>query len=282
MAALDEVMALGCKSFQMLPYRRHHEPSPQELASFNAALRAAKLQLLVHSRFVPSLASSEGARRSRSIQHLAKELSLAMSLGGSAYVIHGGAYSADSSLEAGIRHFAQSVIMAVEQSACPVPLLLENVPGGGRRMGGSLEELTRLHDALKPALPNLGVCLDTAHAYAAGYDCSSAEGALKFLARARRLLGFSAVRAFHLNDSRALLGSHREHHEHWGKGRLGSEGLKAMLDREEFSDAPGILETPKDGPDADRANLEFARRLSSSTLITPGMGLYYRNATGEP
>lgn len=129
-------------------------------------------------------------------------------------------------------------------------------------MGGSLEDLARLHDALKPRLLALGACLDTAHAYAAGYDCSSVEGALSFLARAHRLMGFEAVRAFHLNDSRALLGSHREHHEHWGRGRLGSEGLRALLAREEFAETPGILETPKDGLEADRANLEFARRLA--------------------
>lgn len=262
MPALDEAKALGCDALQILPYPRHHDPSEEELSSFAAARSAAKLTVLVHSRFVPSLASSDGARRARSISHLAKELSLTISLGGDAYVIHGGAYSEGSDLTTGVKLFAESVIMAVQQSACRIPLYLENVPGGGRRMGGSLEDLARLHDALKPSLPNIGVCLDTAHAYAAGYDCSSAEGALKFLARAHRLLGMDAVRAFHLNDSRALLGSHREHHEHWGKGRLGSEGLKALLDREEFASAPGILETPKDGLEADRANLEFARKLS--------------------
>lgn len=261
-AALSEALALGCDSLQILPYRRHHDPSDEELSSFNAARSAARLQLLVHSRFVPSLASSEGARRTSSIRHLAKELSLTMRLGGDAYVIHGGAYSVDSSLETGVKLFAESVVTAVERSACRTPLLLENVPGGGRRMGGSLEDLARLHDALKPSLPNVGVCLDTAHAYAAGYDCSSTEGALKFVARAHRLLGFDAVRAFHLNDTRAVLSSNREHHEHWGRGRLGGEGLKALLAREEFADTPGILETPKDGPGADRANLEFARRLT--------------------
>jgi deoxyribonuclease-4 len=261
-AALADALALGCESLQILPYRRHHSPSDEELSSFNAARSAAKLQLLVHSRFVPSLASSDSVRRNRSIKHLANELILTAALGGDAYVIHGGAYSPDSSLEAGVGLFARSVIMAVEQSACRTPLLLENVPGGGRRMGGSLEDLARLQDALKPSLPDIGVCLDTAHAYAAGYDCSTADGSLSFLARAHRLLGFDAVRAFHLNDTRALLSSHREHHEHWGKGRLGSEGLKALLDREEFSSAPAILETPKDFPGADRANLDFARGLS--------------------
>lgn len=262
-AALKEALALGCESLQILPYRRHIKPLPDELSSFHAARSAAKLQLLVHSRFVPSLASSEDARRTRSILHLKNELSLAISLGGDAYVIHGGAYSPDADLATGVRHFAQSVIIAVEQSSCRIPLLLENVPGGGRRMGGSLEDLARLQDALKPSLPNIGVCLDTAHAYAAGYDCSAAEGVLKLLARSHRLLGVDSIKAFHLNDTRALLGTHREHHEHWGKGRLGSEGLKSLLDREEFSETPGILETPKDGPDSDRANLEFARRLTA-------------------
>ena len=186
-----------------------------------------------------------------------------MALGGDSYVIHGGAYSEDSSLDEGVKLFAQSVIMAVQQSACRTPLLLENVPGGGRRMGGSLEDLARLQDALKPSLPDIGVCLDTAHAYAAGYDCSTAEGVFKLLARAHRLLGFDAVKAFHLNDTRSLLGSHRENHEHWGKGRLGSEGLQALLHRTEFSETPGILEMPPGGLDQDAASLERVRRLSA-------------------
>jgi len=262
-AALNEALALGCGSLQILPYRRHHTPTQEELMTFSAARSAAKIQVLVHSRFAPSLASSDSVRRNGSVKHLANELIMTTALGGNGYVIHGGAYSPDADLEKGVQLFSQSVIMAVQQSACRIPLLLENVPGGGRRMGGSLEDLARLQDALKPFLPNVGVCLDTAHAYAAGYDCSSGEGALKFLARAHRLLGFDAIKAFHLNDTRALLNSHREHHEHWGKGRLGSEGLKALLDREEFRDTPAILETPKDVPGADRMNLQFAHRLAA-------------------
>ena len=243
-----------------MPYPRHHDnPSQDELSAFDAARRAAGVSsLLVHSRFVPSLASSDEGRRARSAAHLAKELSLASSLGGDCYVLHGGAYSLGASLDKGVELFVDSVRRAYERAGSKMPLLLENVPGGGRRMGGSLEELARLHDGLKPFLPSLGVCLDTAHAYAAGYDCSTAEGALKFVARAHKLLGFEGVKAFHLNDTRALLGSNREHHEHWGQGRLGSEGLRALLSRPEFAETPGILETPKTGADADRANLAYA------------------------
>jgi deoxyribonuclease IV len=138
-------------------------------------------------------------------------------------------------------------------------VLVENVPGGGRRLGGRLEDLARLLDAL-PARVKAAACLDTAHAWAAGYELSTAEGALKFAARAHRLLG-DRVRAFHLNDSRAVFHSHRENHWHLGRGRLGLEGLKVLLEREEYADLPAILETPKE-PGADAENLKVARGLS--------------------
>jgi deoxyribonuclease-4 len=262
-AALDEARALGCGSLQILPYPRHHDPTPEELAAFARGRREAGVSvLLVHSRFAPSLASSDPGRRGGSVAHLTRELRLAAALGADAYVVHGGAYSEGADLETGVRLFAESVARASGESGFAAPILLENVPGGGRRMGGSLEELALLHDALKPRVPALGVCLDTAHAWAAGYGLSTAEGALKFLSRAHRLMGFDAVRAFHLNDTRSLLGSRRENHEHWGKGRLGTEGLKTLLDRPEFAHAPGIMETPKDGLEADLANLAFAAALS--------------------
>lgn len=260
--ALDEARVLSCAALQVLPYARHRPPSDEELSAFRAARAASGVKaLLIHSRFVPNPASSDAALRERSVGHLAGELRLCAGLGGDAYVIHAGAYSPDSGVEKGVRLFSDSVRRAVEAARFQGTILLENVPGGGRRMGGTFEELARLQDAVRPLVPNLGACLDTAHAWAAGYDLSSAEAALKFVARAHRLLGFDAIRAFHLNDSRALLGSHRESHEHWGKGRLGLEGLKALLEREEFADVPGILETPKE-PGADAANLAVARRLS--------------------
>ena len=261
-AALDEARILDCSALQILPYRRHHLPGPVELASFRAARAALGLRtLLVHSRFVPSLATADAARRENSVAHLTRELSLSDGLGGDAYVLHAGAYSAESTAAEGVALFAQSVRVAVLRAGFRGALLLENVPGGGRRMGGTLEELAQLRDALGRDLPRVGFCLDTAHAWAAGYEISTAEGALKFVSRAHRLLGADSIRAFHLNDTRALYGSNREHHWHWGKGRLGLEGLKVLLHREEYAHVPGILETPKE-PGADAANLALARRLA--------------------
>ena len=262
--ALEDAEALACGALQILPYRRHYPPTDAELAAFRTARVASHVRvLLVHSRFVPSLASSDAERRARSVRHLAEELRLCAGLGGDAYVLHAGAYSPDADAEKGAALFSDSVRRAVDRAAFSGTFLLENVPGGGRRMGGSFEELARLMDAVRPHVPALGACLDTAHAWAAGYDLSAAEAALKFVSRAHRLLGADAVRAFHLNDTRALLGSHREHHWHWGKGRLGLEGLKVLLDREEFAAIPGILETPQE-PGADAANLALVRELANA------------------
>jgi deoxyribonuclease-4 len=264
-AALEEARALGCAALQILPYRRHRLPDEAELTEFRAAREALPLRvLLVHSRFVPCLASSDEALRARSVAHLARELKLSDGLGGDAYVLHVGAYSPGAEAADGFRHCADSIRRAAASASFRGTLLLENVPGGGRRLGGSLEDLARLREELGPRGPRLGFCLDTAHAWAAGYDLASAEGVLRFLARAHRLLGADAVRAFHLNDTRALLGSRLEHHWHWGKGRLGLEGLRVLLGREEFAATPGILETPK-GPGADAANLALARGLDASS-----------------
>lgn len=267
LAALGEAETLDCAAMQMLPYPRHETPTPEQLAAFRQArARGCVKRLLVHSRFVPSLASADGARRSRSVVHLEKELLLAAALGAEAYVLHAGAYSPGTEKAEGIRLFGDSIGLAARRAGALVPILLENVPGGGRRMGGSLEELAELLAVVERWVPRAGVCLDTAHAFAAGHDISTGEGALRFLAKANRLIGADRVRAFHLNDTRALLGTNLESHEHWGMGRLGQECLMTFLERPEYAQTPGILETPKEDG-ADRRNLEFARGLAGAGKI---------------
>lgn len=248
-AALAAARRHGVPAFQILAYPRHHQPEAAELEAFR---RAKAERLLVHSRFVPSLASSDPERRARSVRHLRRELELAAALGADAYVLHAGAYSPDADAEGGVKAFAESV----KAAGGSVRILLENVPGGGRRMGGTLEELARLRDAL----PGAGICLDTAHAHAAGYDLTTAEGMLRFLSKAHRL--FRDVDAFHVNDTRAMLGTHLEDHRHLGTGRL-KGGLEALLMRPEFADTPGILEPPRGDFAADAASLALAKRWSS-------------------
>lgn len=257
-AALETIASHGLGALQVFPYRRHHEPTPEELASFKEAVRSRGWRLLVHSRYVPFLGSRDEARHRHSSELLRRESKLAAALGAEGFVLHAGAYSVGEDAKRGLSRVAEGVLKSLDAGGVPVPILLENVPGGGRRLGGPLEELAELAQMLDRRRVPVGFCLDTAHAWAQGYDLASVEAVWKFVARAHRLLGSDRVKAFHLNDSRAVLGSHREHHWHWGRGYLGLEGLKALLARAEFAHALGILETPYG---ADRENLETVRAL---------------------
>jgi endonuclease IV len=183
---------------------------------------------------------------------LTDELRLTSALGGDAFVIHGGAYSPEGTSTQGIALFAETLARAVGESACAARILLENVPGGGRRMGGSLEELARLCEATAArGVTKWGLCLDTAHAWAAGDDVSSPEGIAAFVARARALCGANAICAYHLNDSGVARGSRLENHAPWGAGSLGTAGLAALMKSRSETDVVGILESPAgfDGAD---------------------------------
>ena len=259
LAALRWARALGCPLMQMFSYRRHEEAASEEAARFKAAREAGDpIALVSHVRYLPFIASGDRPWRERSVELLAREIALAHALGARGLILHMGAYSPGSTLREGMRLFTDGVREAWERSEGRVPLWVENVPGGGRRMGGRLEELGETLSALSAHGVETGACLDTAHAWAQGFDLSSREGMGSFLDRAHRILGARSVKAFHLNDSRALRGSFREDHRHWGEGFLGAEGLSALLERPEFRDALGILETP---PGKDAENLAFVKRL---------------------
>lgn len=267
-AAVARAAALGLEALQILPYRRlpgrdgdfrWEKPDPAESRAVRAALAGAAVRrLAVHSRYVPFLASREPEARRRSTELLARELGFARDLGGEEFVLHLGAYSPGSDPEEGRRLFAEGAAEAYARAPGAPRLVIENVPGGGRRMGGRLEEVAALRAELAGRGLDCGVCLDTAHAWAAGYDVSGAAGMDAFLDRAAALFGAANITLFHLNDTGAEPGSHREHHEHWGRGRLGSEGLKRLLARPDFAHAAGILEMP---PGRDEENLAFVRTL---------------------
>jgi len=267
--ALARALDLGLEAFQLLPYRRRpgtdadfrwEKPDPAQARHVREAVtRGTAPRLAIHSRYVPFLASDDAESRRRSTELLARELAFARDLGGGEFVLHLGAYSPGSTPAEGTRLFADGVAEAYSKVSDAPRLVMENVPGGGRRMGGRLEDLAALRAELTGRGVGSGVCLDTAHAWAAGYDVASASGMDAFLDRAAALFGAPAVTLFHLNDTLAEPGSNREHHEHWGQGLLGDAGLKRLLTRPDYAHAAGILEMP---PGRDVENLAFVKHLS--------------------
>ena len=268
LAALAHAESIGCDAMQILPYRRHHEPTEAEFSEFRDAFAHSPVtRLVIHVRFLPFLASSDSEKHARSIKHLEREIGFAARLGGEFLVVHMGAYSPASTLEEGTEIFAIGVVEAWRRRAPDsLRLVVENVPGGGRRMGGSLEELATLRERLARDQIETDLCLDTAHGWAFGEQLDSREGMRRWLDRAKRLFGADRTSIFHLNDSQAVHGSNREHHWHWGKGMLGTDGIDALLDHDDFAHAIGMLEMPL-GDDAGnlawmRARAQRAVRLS--------------------
>src|SRR5581483_7313367 len=185
--AVEEARALGCRAIQIFCYRRHHvEPDPAELKLFRDCLEELGVRLLVHVRYVPSLASSDPKRRAHSAGWLARELRLSCALGAEALVVHAGAYSEGGDADAGMSFFVDGARRARDLAKASLPLLVENVPGGGRRMGGTLEEIGELGERLMREDFEVGYCLDTAHAFAQGYEVGSEGGMRAFLDSATR------------------------------------------------------------------------------------------------
>ena len=160
--------------------------------------------------------------------------------------------------EEGLELFISTIKTESRHWPGKVQLLLENTAGGGNLLGGSFASIGYIVKSLEDDLP-LGVCLDTAHAWAAGYDFSSAKGLHALFDDLRRHIGPEYVKALHVNDSTTPCGSHRDRHAHLGEGLIGEEGLTAFLRFPWPDDIPAILETPETGTDWDVVNLNRLR-----------------------
>jgi len=152
---------------------------------------------------------------------------------------------------------------ALSKIAPGVFLVLENSAGAGQLCGGTMEELGEFMRALDH--PQLGVCLDTAHAWAAGYDIDTQSGVDRLVDLIAREIGLERLHLFHLNDTQIPLGGHRDRHWHIGEGNIGFAGFRALALRPELRDRTAILETPGDEAD-DRRNMQTIRMILEGAL----------------
>jgi deoxyribonuclease-4 len=217
---------------------------------------------VAHDSYLINLASPDPELRRRSERAFQAELQRSAALGLDAVVTHPG-NATDGGREAAIRRNAEAIAAAL--AAVPGPrVLVETTAGTGTTLGWRFEELAALIDAVpSPGRERVGVCLDTAHVFAAGYDLrSDAPGVLDALERS---VGPGRLMLLHVNDSAAPLGSRRDRHAGLGSGEIGLDGLGAFLSDPRVARVPRVLETPKgDDPEAaDRRNLSLLRGLAS-------------------
>ena len=246
---------------------------PEEIALFRRRLDETGIHPVVaHNSYLINLAAADPALRARSIDALGAELDRADALGLQGLVMHPGSYTTGSESE-GLELIARAIGSLLRaRPRAKTMILLEHTAGQGTNLGHRFEHLQKILEYLQGS-PRVGVCLDTCHLLAAGYDICSEQGYASTFEELDRLLGLDRVRVFHLNDSKRPCGSRVDRHEHIGKGCLGLETFRRLLNDRRFDALPMLLETPKletlesrrrsDADPWDLRNLRTLRRLLS-------------------
>jgi len=237
--------------------------APDEVETYRRESRTARLDrhTLGHASYLVNVASPDPALWEKSTAALGDELARCAQLGIPWLVVHPGSHVGQGA-DAGMTRIAKALqqVLARPETG-EAGILLENTAGQGSALGGTLEELATILARAEDA-PRLGVCLDTCHALAAGYELRNEASYGAFVTAVDRAVGLSRVKGFHLNDSKCDLGSRLDRHEHIGRGRLGLEPFRLLLNDRRFEDVPMVLETPKgDDLAEDRVNLEVLRSL---------------------
>lgn len=221
---------------------------------------------VAHATYLINLASGDKVLHARSRDAFAGELRRCDELGIPYLVVHPGSPK-DDGAEAGIARVAQALdhIFAKHPDLTTMPLL-ETTAGQGKSLGRTFAELRAIIEQVKEP-ERMGVCIDTCHVFAAGYDIRTPAGYAALTDEADQTVGLQRVRCWHFNDSVGPCGSHLDRHAHIGEGELGSQAFGHVLADERFDDVPMILETPKGederGRNFDRLNLQRLRRIAT-------------------
>lgn len=229
-----------------------------ECRLFRDALKQTDVRAVsAHDSYLINLASPDSMLRARSFDSFLSELKRSEALGLQFLVSHPGNFMDDRA--SGVARNAESIGAALESVAGKVMVLMEMTAGSGTSIGSTFEEMARLIDLVPSGYRRrVGVCIDTAHIFAAGYDIATEYDAV--MQRFDDVIGLRRLRMMHLNDSKTPLGSHRDRHELIGEGAIGEGAFRRIMNDPRLARVPKVIETPKHEEDVtDRAMLERLR-----------------------
>ena len=261
---------VGCRAIQLFTKSsnqwRARPPPPEEIERYRANLKAVGItHAVAHDSYLINLASIEPALHRRSMAAFLEELERAEALGIPYLVTHPGAHMGAGE-DAGLRQVANSIREILKRTkGYKVQVVLETTAGQGTSLGYRFEQIAALLDRID--LPErTGVCLDTCHVFAAGYDIRTPEGYADVLGAFDTVVGISHLKVIHLNDCKKELGCRVDRHEHIGKGAIGIEAFRCLVTDSRLRGLPMILETPKDDDyvAADSRNLRTLRHLAQN------------------
>lgn len=263
--ALDLAHGLGCNTMQIFarsPQRwRDDFLTSRDIEEFSR--RQAKLKIspvFIHISYLINLASPEPKLYNASIEAYIEDILEAQAMKADSIVTHMGSHK-ETSEDAGIKRLVKALNEILDKTkSSKVSILLENTSGSGSWLGYKFSHHKQIIAGLKNK-ERIGLCLDTAHAYLAGYDIATAEGLERLLDEIEENAGLELIKLIHLNDAKGKLGAKHDRHEHIGKGSIGLAGMKRIINHPKLKDSPFILETPKDSESADEENLNTVRKL---------------------
>ncbi len=262
--AVDRAVELGCSTFQVFTR------SPRQWYSAELAPKAAKAfadkkkhhdmePVFAHMPYLPNLASPRDEIYEKSVKTLVSELERCRQLEISYLVTHLGSHLG-AGKEKGFTRLIGGINQAFKVSGREVMLLLENTAGTRNSMGSTLEDVQHILERLSQP-ERVGVCFDTSHAFAAGYDLRTEKTVEETVKAIDDIIGFKKLRLVHLNDSKGDFNSHIDRHEHIGLGKIGDEGFRNIL-ASRLGELPLIMETPVDHRRSELGNLEKVKELT--------------------
>jgi deoxyribonuclease-4 len=254
----------GCETIQFFsrnPRGWKYGPLPQkEVDEFRSTIQSSALfPIFLHLPYLPNIASWDSKFYKRSIDSIGTDLKRAEQVGAQYLIIHVG-HRMKSSEEESIEAVSQGINQAFERVKNSIILLLENTAGQGTEIGYTFEQLERIISGIDEE-KRIGICLDVAHAFEAGYDLSRKEGIEQALESFDRTIGLNRLHLLHLNDSKTPLGSRKDRHWHIGGGYIGRERFRQLINHPSVRTLPGIMETPRKDTVEDLKNMRVIRGL---------------------
>ena len=255
---------LGCNTIQIFASNptgwRPTADNPASNAAFVEAASDCGLDpIVIHAPYLINLASPDEFIWEKSVSLLRWTLQRGALLGASYVVFHTGSHRG-SGVDAGIARLAEAITRILPETPPEVILLLENDVGAGNSLGHSFAQIGAALNLLPQYQERLGVCIDTAHLWGAGYDISNAASAQQVLRHFDEVIGLNRLKVIHLNDTEMALGSHRDVHARLGEGIIDEEGLRALLGDPRLDHAAVLLETPIKTDDQDKEDWEHDKQ----------------------
>ena len=263
--AIERGLERDCRAIQIFNQSpRMWRPSvyrEEDVAAFREAMAASQIDaVLIHAVYLLNCASEDPEIREKSLASLTHSLRVGHNIGAAGVVLHPGSAKSGDAAEA-VARAGETIREALADSeGCP--LHLENTAGAGGTLGRSIDELTALLEAVGDN-ERLGLCLDSCHLFASGYDIRTYAGMDELTKKIAEKIGLQRVGSLHLNDSQTPLGSNRDRHANVGAGERGEDGCAAFLSVSAFQDLPCVLETPgenRSGPTREEVQLAVALR----------------------